>query len=721
MAIDREHPVVSKRRSAMARWCDPVLLSLAVVVTSVLPMIKEPQFYFWDDTAASFTPIYRRMGDLVTSGEFPLLQVDMWRAGNFPAEAATGIYNPVVLILTAITAAINNLALAAWAFKVPFLLLLALGVFYLAQDFGATRSISVLVGYAAPFAGFTLWSEATTWVTGLLILSFYPWVWRGARRLVRGEGGVLALIVPAALCLTVGNPYALFTVATALGSVLVEGWLNGVRKRLWLVIGSGAVALLVEIPVLLPFVLSYRVGYREPGAVYNDDFLRPGFTDFIGMSNPAYLPWMKAFGLEYLSYPGVYLAWFVVPLLAWVAWQRVPEMLRTRFSLAVTSAVWLLLVLAPSYLSFFRWPIRLLPYLYLSVLLFWSVAMSVAFAHDHRRNRWLASSALILFAGWLGFGERPSGVAWQLLMLGLTTGFTALLVVALRSRAPTVALVGVPLTFLIVAAQLFHFPNNSNVANYQFPTDQTALQERFADDGRTLQIAMLPVPSREAYNHVLFGSMQSVAGRESPNAYSGIGFKKMDTALCMSYNGQACPELFDKLFEPPSGENRSLADLLGLEQVVVGKWTRPEISEPPGWRLDEEDDLVYVLRRKVMLDPALGTVTSASDGVSVMSLGVDAHGREEFVVEKKSPPGRLTLARLAWPGYRAQVDGVPVGIGENAQGLLEVELPEGMRQGTLSVYWTVPGARTGAMAALLAIVVTAFLVVSERRMRPTRR
>ena len=133
-------------------------LAAAVALTSLLPMVKTPGFYFWDDTAASFVPIWHRIGELVSEGEFPLLQIDMWRGGNLPAEAAAGIYNPLVLVLSAITSHINDLALAAWAFKVPFLVLLAIGVFLLAIDFGSDRRIALLVGYAAPFAGFTLWS-----------------------------------------------------------------------------------------------------------------------------------------------------------------------------------------------------------------------------------------------------------------------------------------------------------------------------------------------------------------------------------------------------------------------------------------------------------------------------------------------------------------------------------------------------------------------------------
>jgi hypothetical protein len=693
-------------------------LAAAVALTSLLPMVKTPSFYFWDDTAASFVPIWHRIGELVNDGQFPLLQIDMWRGGNLPAEAAAGIYNPLILVLSALTSHINDLALAAWAFKVPFLVLLAVGVFLLAIDFGSDRRIALFVGYAAPFAGFTLWSEASTWVAGLMILSFYPWIWRAARRMVRGEGGILAFVIPGVLCLTVGNPYAVFTVATAVLAALIEGWVDGVRRRLWLLVGSGIAVLLVEIPVLLPFVMTYSVGYREPGAIFNDDFLRPGLTDLVGLSNPVLQPFMPYFSFDFLTYPGAYLGWFIVPTLAWVAWRGVPGLLRAQSSLVVTGAVWLLLVLAPSSLSFFRWPIRLLPYLYITILVAWAVVMSRALARDHRRARWLAMFALVGFGAWIGFGERPVGVPWQLVAALVTAALCVVLVRVLQNRPSRVALVAIPATFVVLALQLFRFPSNENVTDYDFPTDTRLLQAQYEGQGRTLQIAAVPVPSPAAYSDVLFGSMQSVAGRESPNAYSGIGFAAMDNALCMLYNGQTCPELASTVFDPVGSGGRSMADYLALRQVVVAKWTVPDMRIPDGWRLARQDAYVRVLEPEQPVPDAHGTVSVTGPGVDITSTGPDARGAEQIEFVKDQPARWITLARLSWPGYSATVDGQPVALRDGPGGLVEVELPADTRRGTLEVSWSVPGARISGAVVVVAIGLTIGLLVLRRRLAP---
>lgn len=705
------------RAPARLRAAYPLALAALVALSSLLPMVKQPRFYFWGDTAASFTPIFRRIAASLSDGQFPLLQVDMWRGGNFPAEAASGIYNPLVLGMAWISSQVNDLAWAAWVFKVVFMVILALGVYFLALDLGVTRQLALLVGYAAPFMGFALWSEASRWVSGLMMLSLYPWVWLTARQLVRGQRGVLPLLAAGLLFLLVGNPYAIPAFGIVLVAVLGEGWLNGVRRRLWLLVGTGATVMLAMVPVLLPFLATYQVGYRSAGGLFNNDFLRPGLTDIAGMSNPVLRPWMKAFGLEYLTYPGVYLAWFVVPLLAWVIWSRVPETLRARASLTITAALWLLMVIAPSNLSFFRWPMRLLPYLYLSLLLLWAVLISQGVARDHRRGRWLIMFGLIGFGAWIGFGERPVALGWQ---FGFMVGVAALcagLVWVLLHRPDRVGLVGVPMTALVLAAQLFHMPVNANAPGYFFPTDVAQLNSDYSGEGRTLQIADLKLPDRGAYDDVLFGSMQSVAGRESPNAYSGIGYQALDDALCMRYTGEVCPELYERVFSPFDDSGNTLADYLGLDRVVVGKWMREDVAAPPGWRVSDDSEYTWTLVRKDPRDPALGTVSVAGEGTRIDSTGPDGKGREDIAFEKGPDSQWLTFARLAWPGYEATVNGEPIPVRSGPAGLLQVELPAGVTAGDLVVSWKVPGAKLSLAAILLALVATIGLVVMERRLR----
>jgi hypothetical protein len=283
--------------------------------------------------------------------------------------------------------------------------------------------------------------------------------------------------------------------------------------------------------------------------------------------------------------------------------------------------------------------------------------------------------------------------------------------------------VAVPLTAVILIGQLYHFPSNQNVTVYDFPTSLEQIESDLGGQGLTLQIATAPVPSTEAYRDVIFGSMQSVAGRPSPNAYSGIGFAAMDKALCMLYNGQTCPELATSVFEPLPGDGRPLIDHLGVEQVIVAKWTVPEVETPPGWRVAREDEYVRVLVPEQTSDDATGTVTSAPSGVSVTSEGPDAQGAETVAFAKGEQAAWITTQRLNWPGYRATSGDRPLSLRDGPGGLLQVELPQGVTEGEVRIEWTVPGAHVSRMAVVAAVLLTVALALGLRRTRrpPSRR
>ncbi|MGZ4558832.1 MAG: hypothetical protein ACXVXF_09215, partial [Mycobacteriaceae bacterium] len=82
--------------------------------------------------------------------------------------------------------------------------------------------------------------------------------------------------------------------------------------------------------------------------------------------------------------------------------------------------------------------------------------------------------------------------------------------------------------------------------------------------------------------------------------------------------------------------------------------------------------------------------------------------------------GQLTFARLAWPGWTAEVDGKPVSTGATPQGLLTVAVPEAATAGsTVSIRWSPPGLHLGlvlfALGLLLALTQTVVYSISRRR------
>lgn len=718
---------VRGRRTA-GRWGYPAAMLAGVLLGSVLPMVGVPHFYLWDDTVAASVPIWQRISDSLLAGTWPSLQVDMWRGGNFPAEAATGMLNPVILVLAVASTAVNDLAIAAWVFKFPLMLIASMGVYLLARDYGVSRPFSSVAGMVIPLAGFTLWFDASTWVIGLSWFAFYPWVFLTARRLVHDRGGILPAAGAAILCVTVGNPYGVVGVGVAILSVGFEGWLAGARRSLLRLLGAGLVAAMVAVPVYLPFALTASVGYRDAGSLANDDFMRPGINDFLGLSSPSYLPAVPAFGAGHAAFPMAYLAWFVIPLLPWMRLNGAWDLLKSRQGLMASAAAWGLLLTAPAYMSFFRWPYRLLPYFYISILIAWALIASQGFLTRSPARRAVASFGLVLLGAWLSFGEQPT--AWSntakasaVVMVGV--GLSMWVAHRSQGQGGVAVALGV-ITLVVLGLQLRWYPANYNVADYQPPRDRAALQQRFTSDLTVVQVASYPPPefasSPELYDDLLFGSMPSLAGRKGPNAYSGVGFTDMDNALCMTYNGYTCRDSLTSLLSETGEAGRTLGELMRVDRLVVSKWDWPELEIPSGWTLTKESPIVRELTRDDPIGLGSGTLSDAGTAEAQTTSTSKAGLSEVLRVSNAGDEGAvLTFARLAWPGYRAQGDGqgsesLALEIRSGPAGLLQVVVPPGF-EGNVNLDWTPPGSRPARIALAVGGLLLAALLIEQRRSR----
>src|SRR5690349_21986940 len=80
-----------------SRVVPPVAVALLVTGMALLPASRNPRFYLTDDSAAQFLPSWYHLGELLRSGQFPLLDPTLWAGGNIAAEALFGIWNPVLL------------------------------------------------------------------------------------------------------------------------------------------------------------------------------------------------------------------------------------------------------------------------------------------------------------------------------------------------------------------------------------------------------------------------------------------------------------------------------------------------------------------------------------------------------------------------------------------------------------------------------------------------
>jgi hypothetical protein len=699
----------------------PALMLAAVLVGALLPLARNHIFYFWDDSAGAAVPVWHRVAQSVLHGHFPLLNLDMWRGGDFAAEAATGMWNPVLVALMVAAHPIDNLAVGITLAKICLMLLASGGTYLLARDYGVRRTPAAVAGTVVPLAGYSFFMDGTAWVNALALTAFTPWVWWTARLVARDGRSPLWLVLTGYLAVSIGNPYGFLAVGLAILAVVVEQ-----RRRVVVLLLSGVAVALTNVMVYLPLLLTSSVGFRAASQTLNDGFLKPSLTNLLELSTPSGEPFMNNFattsGVGYFAVPVMYLAWFVLPTLPWLRWGLLRERWRDVTGLYVFGGAFGLLMLGPSQIWMFRWPLRLIDFFWFPVVLLWALLAGEGVQRSRWRVRAAVSAGLVTVGAYLAWGERTQ--TWPRHVIG---GIVVLALVAILIRCGLSGRAGFAVltagSLLVLGLQLVWFPGNAAVTDYRFPTSAALLHQRFAKyQGTVVQLSDIGLdvaqrgPDR-AYLDVLYGSMYSVAGVDSTTAYSGIGYTPMDSALCESYQGSVgCPAVWRTLWQPPPGYSVPLVDLLRADTVVVQNSlldTR-NLPAPAGWHrtpADERSGLATVWTRD---DPVTSSgLVSAADGVDVRADSMVGDVGERVTYHGG---GSLTFARLAWPGYRATVDGRAVPVRSGPDGLLVVDVPPG--DGQMELSWSPPGRRVSALAFGLGVLLAAGLaVVSRRRTR----
>lgn len=738
MSIDTEapaprvaDPAPRERPPLSSRGWIPVLSMLGVtLIGSVLPILRTPRFYYWDDTAGVAVGVWQRIAGDLLSGQNPFLQLDMWRGGNLIAEAATGMWNPVMVALMLGTYPIDDVGAAITVAKLALFLLAAGGVYLLARQYGASQWMSAVAGATLALSGWAIFMDGSSWINGSAITAFTPWAWWALRRAYLRGFTPWSIVLAAALCYLVpstGNPYGVLTLAVVFLAVAVEAVATRRARAIWWLVGIGFGVLLMIVVVYLPFLFTSAYGFRANSEIANDEFLAVSVSDLLGLSTPTHRPYITMFGGSPMGFPGTYLGWFVLPLLPWLRWRAGRDAWRSLTGLLVFGGFFLLVTLGPSQLGMFRWPARLVPFIYLAMIVLFAVLASRGLHSDRRATRSWISGGIILLGVWIAYSDVPGAFKWHgLVTLGIVAGTAAIVYWAGVGWRGFAVMTGGLL--LCMGAQVMVTASNQNVADYDMPSSKSALREQFADrsDGLTVQVFDVQAlvgghPAPERWDDLLAGNMPSVAGYESTTAYSGIGFTAMDNALCLTYNGGTCANAWNALWVEPEGFRVPIADMLGASHIVVLKDFTDDDDVPAGWSISEETDVVTVYSRDGGARPFPdGTLTVVGDGVEVASDARTGKTGETLEVSTTSGDTSLVFARIAWPGYSAALDGVPLPTEIGPAGLLTVVLPADA-EGELVLSFTPPGLYAGlAIAATGLALLVACVIVAARRRSPDR-
>ncbi|MFC9436190.1 hypothetical protein [Nocardia sp. NPDC057030] len=711
-------------------------------------LLANARHFYTDDTESQYTGLWVGLGRALRDGTFPVLVPERWMSGNNTMDDA-GLFNPPQLLIDLIAPSVDNMALYATVVKLIFAIIAALGVYRICLVYGGKPAWSAVAGVAFPLSGFFLFFDEASWMTALTGTAWLVHAWASSVRYTRGPGGSGQpgggslrnhvaqsghggpIPVFIYLYLTISTQYifpaveaALMLLAVAVGEVIY-------RRQWWPVVRLavvGGCAGLAGLLTFLPSMLSAKVTWRGTMEIINDQFLTVPWSESLNASLPSTHPAFTSWWGYVQPMPVVYIAWFLIPALAFIDWRRARQSWRELSGVAFFAVVMLMWAAGPGSIGPLRWPVRVLPMLAIGLLVLVCVLLARYGTTKDLRSRVIAAGVLILLLWVRSFSADPHDVIWHVLaaLAVAALGAAVLWLDRVKGIAAACVLVIVamfPIAFFQVQAA------QPTPMTWNLPTNRSDAKAAFPDfPGTTLQLAErgLVQPQDKsldgAYGSLVFGNYAKSLELTYVNGYTPTGHFYFGELLCMRWDSSVCPDAFRRMFTPEPTTGRNLADLMLLDRIVLQRALFPDARNQPapdGWKWVDypgHERFISVLER---VDGPISTVNgriAAAKNVTAKSIAeTDTTSR----VRVSSPDGgRVVFARLGWPGYRVTIDGKQIPITTVAKSFVAVDIPAGTQNAELVLTWRPPGWKVGIAALAAGVVGTGvlqWLYVRSRR------
>ncbi|MGK8524759.1 hypothetical protein ACRS6B_25875 [Nocardia asteroides] len=706
---------MAERRTFPARedltW--GAVTALGVIAGYGAVLFANARHFYTDDTESQYAPLWVMLGRYLREGRFPTLIPEHWMAGNYTIEEA-GLLNPPQLLIDLIAPSVDNLALYATVVKLIFAIILALGVYRICSAYGAKAPWAAVAGVAMPFTGWLLFFDSASWMTAFTGTAWLAHAWASGVRYARGRSGPIPLFVFLYLAISVQYIFpaveaGLMVSAVAIGELVRQkAWRPSLR-----LLTVAACAALAGSATYLPSMLSAKVTWRGTAQINNDQFLTVPWSESLNASLPSSLPAFSSWWGYVQPMPVVYVAWFLIPALAFVDWQAAFASARDFVAPALFTVMALMWTAGPGAIGPLRWPARVLPMVALGLLVLVCVLLGRFASFQDSRRRGIAAAVLIGLLWARSFSAAPHEVvAHVVAALGVAAlGAIAVWLGRTRGTAAVCALIVVsvsPIAYTQVAIA------QPTPMGWNLPEKRSEMKAAFPDfAGTTLQLAdrmLIPPAERNlssAYGSLVFGNYAKDLELTYVSGYTPNGHYWFGETLCMRWDTSVCPDAYRRAFATEPTTGRPVVDLMKVDRVVLHRALYPDARDQPapaGWTwVDYPGHEKYI----AVLERADGPV-SARDGRIAAALGVTATSITESDttsrVRVSSPDGgRVVFARLGWPGYRATLDGREVPTTLVAKTFVAVDLPAGS-SGELVLSWQPPGWQIGVAAVLLGLL-----------------
>ncbi len=698
--------------------------ALAVVVLAAVVAV-DPATCFRDDMMAQYLGASREVWLAAKHGHLALMTPRSWFGGALAAEYQHGVFS-IFAVTTDVLAWSIGGSLRGTAFvlvAVP-VAWLAAGTFRLARVEGTSISAAVFAAMLATFNGWTLrW--AVPWYPALASFAWVPWLAWALRRCGRP-----LLVTPITYATAVaGWPYTV-GIAGLVGSWLVVDKVRRTRDVRWAAtaVFAAALGLGLAAPALLMLrqYAAASVRLRSlPGTVH-------AWTVPLGALPGLLTPIWHAnwHGVDHLVFRVAPELLSVVGLAviasAWLARSSRAALLGATRAWMGVALLALVLASLPSRAPF-RWSFRWLPLWHLALALVAAKALDALAPDKASRREPLAKvRRLILHPGaiclllvvasslpLLGSGAAQwTAVARVVFAAVLGCGFWYLASASrlrrLRASAPSA---------IAVSATLFTLYVSPASDSTTWKLTQALAAHGPLDPARTY-LALVWSPSVATppvgFNAQLrFGNLALLSGLSFVNGYSPLGPRVVWRTFPFDTHGWLCSCAAAPRAAHAFVDDGTILDRLGVDGLVVtpdlgkkaiGKlvshgWSpagkvkgglvlhKGATPAPRAWLLDES------ARDKHLSQPGLHL--EESDTAATVTLSAPL-----------ARPALVVFKRVAYPGYRARVDGVEAPVQQYLGTLVAVSVPAGTR-GPVTVAYRPRSLERGLALAALALALFA--------------
>ncbi|MEV0295355.1 hypothetical protein [Nocardia sp. NPDC050710] len=691
-----------------------LITALGVIAGYVAVLFANVRHFYTDDTESQYAPLWVMLGRNLRDGQFPTVVPEHWMAGNYAIEEA-GLLNPPQLLIDLIAPSVDNVALYATLIKLIFAIILGLGVYRICKEYGAALPWAAVAGISIPFTGWLLFFDEASWYTAFTGTAWMVQAWASGVRYARGRGGPIPTFVFLYLAISVQYIFPAVEAGLMIGAVAVG---ELVYQRRWQpslrLLAVSACAAVVGLATYLPSMLSAKVTWRGTAQINNDQFLTVPWSESLNASLPSTLPAYNSWWGYVQPLPVVYIAWFLIPALAFIDWRKVRENWREFTAIALFAIMALMWTAGPGTIGPLRWPARVLPMLALGLLVLVCVLLGRYATFQNRRQRGIAAAVLIALLWLRSFSAAPNEVVWHAVSaVGIAALGAAVVWLGLRrGTAAACALVIVsafPIAFLQVRAA------QPTPMSWNLPERRSEMKAAFPDfAGTTLQLGdrgLIPPGERTldgAYGSLVFGNYAKDLELTYVSGYTPNGHYWFGEMLCMRWDTSVCPDAYRRAFAVEPSTGKTIVDLMKVDRVVLQKALYPDAgTQPPpsGWQWaaypGHEKYIAVLEREDGLLSTRNGRVAAVAGGTAT---SVSETNQTSRVRVSSENGGRVVFARLGWPGYRVTLNGREIPFQAVAKTFVAVDIPAGTTNGDLELAWHPPGWKIGGAAGLLGVL-----------------